>query len=1183
MTATPCAPAPPPDELDPALAAVRRWRRELVEIGGPNTLLWRTEDVVRLDFARAHPAGLAIFLSGRDTRLSDLIRDPAALSDARVKARALRRTERRLWQEHGLASCFSTAGMAAWRMAGSRIPAAPVFLRACELVPRDLAQDDFDVVVGPGVELNPALVELLRTEAGVELDVPRLVEMTWGRNGFDPDAAYREIQSRCARLPGFQIARRLGVGIYPYVKLGMVADLVDTAVADHPLVRAMAGLPTTLRDATPDPAPMPLVLAADASQRAALAAIAAGDDVVVQGAPGTGMTQVVANAVAGLAAQGRSTLLVSHKRAAIDAVRTRLLEVGLDLVTEAHDGPDLRHVHGPITTLAVPARIEPHHDTLTDLHDATTVLQGHVEALHAPRSPWGVSAFQAHGALVELASLRPAPHSRVRLDRETLHRLTPRVLDAATRRLVQAATDGAWLPSPAPDPWRGARITTDAEAADALAACERLAGDRGIPRLVRLVDELSRGVGLPPATTLAGIGSDLELLTGVRATLDVLHPEVFEAPLPDLLEATSASYRAEHGSRIGVLRRGALRRDAKSLVRPGMAPRDLHQTLALAHEQLVLWQARGGPDAVPAPAEGIDEAWSAYHAVVDDLERLEPVLATTGEGAATTTQHVDVIHLRMHDLVSQQGRLEVLPKVTGFLDDLRDQGMGALVEDLAERHVPPEQVAPEVRHVWWASFLEEVGRSDARYGGHDGPSLHAMAEELRRLEARALRERAQAVARATRGAAPCRAVSPHEVGALLAPGPVVDTVIVLEASELAVAQAVSAVSRGRQVVVCGDHQQLPPCELSFEVDPRPVDDVRADQRSVSVLSVLSARLPTYTLKTHHRILDDRLTVALDEHLYVEEPTTVPPAGTLQRVTLEHVELHPGSRGEAGEAAVSTDEEVDRVARLALAHARGFTDRSLGVIALNAEHADRVRERIQAEVAVLEPGDPLIDYFAAERREAFWVKHVDDVQGDTRDDILLTVGYVVDDTGQAGHRFGSMALASGERRVSVAVTRARHTLTVITALTVEELRRAAGGSGGIDLLAEVLTLAAESPDLPPSQGELTDPVMLDLAARLREAGMDVTERAGRGVGPIELAVRDPKSVWGGAVAVESDGSVHAAAANPADREVHRPALLERQGWRPLRVWSMDAFRAPEREVARILQAVTDAAEDRRAGR
>ena len=126
----------------PARVAAARgaWTRHLADLGGPNTLLWyRDQSTGTLDLTTAHPGGVAMLLAGRSTRLSDLVREPGALDDARRRCRAIAAKSRELAEERGILTGFLAIGMASWQLRlpdgrpVPRVPAAPVLLRSCAL------------------------------------------------------------------------------------------------------------------------------------------------------------------------------------------------------------------------------------------------------------------------------------------------------------------------------------------------------------------------------------------------------------------------------------------------------------------------------------------------------------------------------------------------------------------------------------------------------------------------------------------------------------------------------------------------------------------------------------------------------------------------------------------------------------------------------------------------------------------------------------------------------------------------------------------------------------------------------------------------------------------------------------------------------------------------------------------
>ena len=204
----------------------------------------------------------------------------------------------------------------------------------------------------------------------------------------------------------------------------------------------------------------------------------------------------------------------------------------------------------------------------------------------------------------------------------------------------------------------------------------------------------------------------------------------------------------------------------------------------------------------------------------------------------------------------------------------------------------------------------------------------------------------------------------------------------------------------------------------------------------------------------------------------------------------------------------------------------------------------------------------------------------------RDDVILTIGFGKTPHGRVLHRFGPLNNDGGERRLNVAITRARRSMTVVSSIAAEDLDPARLRAKGAAMLRDFLAYAAGAPL--PGGGEAAGAapapavdrptaaarsvVMSDLARRLRGQGLVVHEDLGSSVDPVDLAVEDPMRRGRLVLAVESDGPGYAAMATTRDRDRLRAEQLERLGWRHLRVWSTDLFRDPARDVARILEAV-----------
>jgi hypothetical protein len=434
---------------------------------------------------------------------------------------------------------------------------------------------------------------------------------------------------------------------------------------------------------------------------------------------------------------------------------------------------------------------------------------------------------------------------------------------------------------------------------------------------------------------------------------------------------------------------------------------------------------------------------------------------------------------------------------------------------------------------------------------------------------------------------PCWVMSPLVVASVLPPGTWFDVVVFDEASQVPPAEAVSAISRARQVVVAGDSRQLPPTSFFTTVtdgDPAAVGADEAITEGVeSILDVLAAALPSRRLSWHYRSLDERLIEFANAEVYEGSLVTFPGTGVDPVVRLVPVEGH-GIIGEGESALETTPTEVDRVVELVLEHARSRPDRSLGVIALGTIHATRVEEAVRLALAGAD--EAVLAFFDEDRPERFFVKNLERVQGDERDDIVLTVGYGKTPHGRVLHRFGPLNLEGGERRLNVAITRARRSMTVVSAIAAEDLDPARLRSRGAVMLRDFLSYAAGGP-LPGVAAEAgtTAPdagpavpvagtrsvVLGDLARRLRGHGLVVHEDVGSSADPVDLAVEDPAHAGRMMLAVEADGPQYAAMRTTRDRDRLRAEQLERLGWRHLRVWSTDVFRDPARDVSRILEA------------
>lgn len=1191
---------PPSHALDPArVEAVRRargsWRHEVAELGGPNTLLWhRTSLTGTFDLNLAHPGGVAKLLSGRATLLSELVREQVAFRDASRRIGAIRDKVGELRREHGVEAGFLAIGLATWTLHRVPVPPrAPVLLRTCRITPTDPAHTDYLISLDEDVVFNPVLEHYLRSEAHLELDPATLAGLSAQDHGFDPRMTYRALEEICTEMAGFAIGPQMVLSTFPWAKLPLVTSYTGDvqALAGHDVVAALAGADVPLTSDGPDPerADDPAqelnALDADASQRLVVEEVVRGAHLVLDTPAGTGATQTIANVVAAAVAEGRTVLVTSEERSALEALRRRLDHVGLgDLCLHLAEDPMSMRA-GLATLRQTMDRLEREEepdlgpDPLPARADALGVLRHDHQVLHHPHLPWGLSLAQVQDDLAALAALQQAPASRVRLSREVLGRMGQDELTETVDALVEAAAAGAWTKSRGEDPWWGAHLRNADEAARAREIVARLVTGE-LTEARTQAEQVCRAAGMPVPVSVEQWAQRLGLIARASQTLDTFTAQVYDAPLAEMVAATAD--REEAGERPGAIARARLRRQVRSLLRPGTPPADLAGCVRRAREERDEWEAVAGRAARPSAPEGWDEALAAYTPIGEDLTWLAQVFAGRPMGHELTTVHLDTVLERLVTLDARADRAEVAATAHPLLQPLRERGLGELVDDLARRGVDAERVGAEVRFVHRSSLLahlrsdevpqrlpaEAVREAERAFRRADRAHLARNARRARKAALRRLRRTRsafpsqvtawqRAIERAAGGAVDLRDLmsrapdvvlaaqpvvlaSPLAVPSVLPPDVRVDLVVVDRAGRTTTARAVPALAHGRQVFVVGDSGGLGPEQFSVVADARAEAEHAGEVPGRSLLEDAAEVLPVRHLSTHYRALDQGLVAPLAPVMPVP------------------VHSFPGVRTETPvRARVVAGDEADPVAaavELVLEHARGAPTESLLVVADDEESAAELDQALRAVLAGDHGAAPdavaLLDDTTV--LEPLLVLPLRRICGEVRDRVVWVTG-------------PGDALTQDARLAGAAVSAARRGVDLVTTTPVGDWRDGAG----TDLVRQAVAFRDRA------EGGGSSAVLAELTRRLREEGLTVHEGYAHGPHAVDLAVVGSEGRM--AVAVDSDVHPEAAEVTPGRDDLRlRHDQLTRLGWVPVRVRSTDVFTDPAREVARVLQALRDSA-------
>lgn len=229
------------DDQYPELGgAFAEWKEQAAHLGGRDTMLhFRDSRDGNIDLSGAHPSGLAQLLAGRPTRLSSLIRDHEILADARRRARSIRSKAEQLDNERGIRAAHLAIGFASWTEKDSKFKFnAPVVLRHITLVPRGSRVEDYEIVLGNEITINPALVRHLAEVYDLDVPVDEWVDATGGPHGFDPGPALDRLRDLAQAVPGLRINHRFIVSTFANIASAFTGDYLPT---QHPILRALAG------------------------------------------------------------------------------------------------------------------------------------------------------------------------------------------------------------------------------------------------------------------------------------------------------------------------------------------------------------------------------------------------------------------------------------------------------------------------------------------------------------------------------------------------------------------------------------------------------------------------------------------------------------------------------------------------------------------------------------------------------------------------------------------------------------------------------------------------------------------------------------------------------------------------------------------------------------------------------
>jgi very-short-patch-repair endonuclease len=739
--------------------------------------------------------------------------------------------------------------------------------------------------------------------------------------------------------------------------------------------------------------------------------------------------------------------------------------------------------------------------------------------------------WRLRGPRAELAPLAAGPPGRPTAVRDDLVaalrvRAQERTLAACTA--AASALGAAWNAGAAD--W--AQVAAFRQwVVDVRAAAQRLRAGATAPdpaclaAIARLLESLAAGDGSLPPKLDALRGAEAALTSALAATRSLL----------DLDDAAAFGGTAEPGFLRHAQARvqqwqaaGSSLRDWCAFVAAAVPARGLGATALLdAHAR--------GDIATGALVPTFRASW--LRAWLDAVHEREPALATfrglDHERAIAAFRDVDERAIRLAGEV-------VLARLAAALPQLRDTTVASSELGILEREIKKQRKHRPLRRL----FAEVPGL-------------------LGKL-------------------APCMLMSPLTVAQLLAqPGQHFDLVVFDEASQIPMWDAVGAIGRGQSLVVVGDSRQLPP--TTFFQRQAQGDEIGADELPDDLESVLdecsAAGLPRLHLDWHYRSRHESL-IAFSNALYYQNRLLTfpaPQARPAPGLGVRSVRV-PGVYDRAG----SQQNRIEAEALVAEVKARlldpARSRQSLGVVTFSQAQQMLVEDLLDEA----RRADPAIEaaFGAAATTEPVFVKNLENVQGDERDVILFSICYGPDAERRVFENYGPLNLQGGERRLNVAVTRARRELVVFTSLGPEQVATRTQALGArhlrafLDYAQRGTAALAAATNIDPGAGP-ESPFETAVRDALVQRGHEVHTQVGCSGYRIDLAVVDPRAPGRYLLGIECDGATYHGSATARDRDRLRAAVLRGLGWRLHRIWSTDFWLDADGELERVEQALVAA--------
>ena len=424
---------------------------------------------------------------------------------------------------------------------------------------------------------------------------------------------------------------------------------------------------------------------------------------------------------------------------------------------------------------------------------------------------------------------------------------------------------------------------------------------------------------------------------------------------------------------------------------------------------------------------------------------------------------------------------------------------------------------------------------------------------------------------------PCMLMSPISAAQYLkAENDLFDIVIFDEASQLPTCKAVGVLARGKNAVIVGDPNQMPPTSF-FAGNTVDEDNLDIEDLDSILDDCLALGMPSAYLHWHYRSRHESLIAFSNQEFYENSMFTFPSVNDRERrVSL----VKTDGFFDRGKGRVNETEAKTIVAEIRRRYEDPeLKDQTVGVVTFNISQQTLIEDLLQEEYQK----DAAFDKWANVGEEPLFVKNLENVQGDERDVILFSIAFGPDAEGRLSLNFGPLNKEGGWKRLNVAVSRARTEMVVFTAMTADMIDLKRTKSKGVEALKDFLEFAQKGRlqgDYMENRMEKAQGIMEHICQAVTAGGYQYQKAVGHSKFKVDIAVINPYNSEEYLMGIILDGESYRQSQNTKDREVAQVSVLSGLGWELHRIWTMDWWDNREKELAKLMQRLGEKKEEAR---